>query len=127
MDLAQYKFDNLQKSQYMLLCFFLDGSCRAVRFQERIENKVLTNYVFKSYRGINEEMCEVNCFLQLGCVSYNHGTMDDGLFLCELNDREHMEVPSSELVTKDGFIYRAISIVSGKLSLCYSLMRNLLP
>ncbi|CAH3192860.1 unnamed protein product, partial [Porites evermanni] len=86
------------------------GSCRAVGFQERIENKVLTNYVFKSYRGINEEMCEVNCFLELGCVSYNHGTMDDGLFLCELNDREHMEVPPSELVTKDRFIYRAISI-----------------
>jgi len=111
----------------MLLCFFLDGSCRTVRFQERIANKVLTNYVFKSYRGISEEMCEVNCFLEPGCVSYNHGTMDDGLFLCELNDREHMEVPSRELVTKDGFIYRAISIVSGKLSLCYSSMRNLLP
>lgn len=116
-----------KKANICYYVFFLDGSCRAVGFQERIENKVLTNYVFKSYRGINEEMCEVNCFLELGCVSYNHGTMDDGLFLCELNDREHMEVPPSELVTKDRFIYRAISIVSGKLSLCYSLMRNLLP
>ena len=107
--------------------FFLDESCRAIRFQERIEGKVLTNYVFKSYQGINEEMCEINCFLEPGCVSYNHGTMGDGLFLCELSAREHMEVPSSELVTKDGFIYRAISIVSGKSCSYYSSMRNLLP
>lgn len=107
--------------------FFLDESCRAIRFQERIEGKVLTNYVFKSYQGINEEMCEINCFLEPGCVSYNHGTMGDGLFLCELSAREHMEVPSSELVTKDGFIYRAISIVSGKSCSYYSSMRDLLP
>ena len=41
-------------------------------------------------------------------MSYNYGAINDGLFVCELSDTHHLQVSSSELESRDGFIYRPI-------------------
>ena len=45
-------------------------------------------------------------------MSYNYGGVNDGLFLCELNDKSHFQAASNELETREGFIYRPITMVS---------------
>ena len=45
-------------------------------------------------------------------MSFNYGPLNDDLFVCELSDTHHLQVSSSELETRDGFIYRPIDMVS---------------
>ena len=70
-----------------------------------MENKALSNHVIKSDHVVNEEMCKINCYLEPNCVSYNYGPVNDGLFLCELNNMSHLQASSNELKDKEGFIY----------------------
>jgi len=73
-----------------------------------MDNKGLSNHVIKSNHVVNEEMCRINCYLEPNCVSYNYCPVNDGLFLCELNDVSHLQALSNELKDKDGFIYSPI-------------------
>ena len=45
-------------------------------------------------------------------MSYNYGPLSDGLFMCELSDKSHLQASSNELETRDGFIYRPIIMVT---------------
>ena len=69
----------------------------------------LNNQVIKHKQVSKQELCEIQCFLEPDCVSYNYGTQIDGSFLCELNNRNHLQVPD-ELQARNGFIYRPISV-----------------
>lgn len=73
---------------------------------------VLSSHVTKSMRVLNEENCEINCYLEANCVSYNYGPAEDELYLCELSDKNHLQVPSDELEARRGFIYRPVTPVS---------------
>ncbi|XP_020614084.1 protein kinase C-binding protein NELL2-like [Orbicella faveolata] len=70
---------------------------------------VLSSHVTKSMRVLNEENCEINCYLEANCVSYNYGPAEDELYLCELSDKNHLQVPSDELEARRGFIYRPVT------------------
>lgn len=43
-------------------------------------------------------------------MSYNFGPSGDGAFVCELSDRSHQGVSSSDLRTRDGFTYTTITV-----------------
>ena len=72
-----------------------------------MKNKALRNHVIKSFQEIEEGICELQCYLEPNCVSYNYGPS-----LCELNDMTHLEAQSSDMEERDGCIYRLISHVS---------------
>lgn len=72
----------------------------------------LTKHVIKSDRVFDEEICRINCYVEPNCASYNYGPVDNELYLCELNDKNHLQVPSDELEARDGFIYRLVFPVS---------------
>lgn len=84
--------------------------CRIIQFREEMENMVLTNHVIRSDRVTDQEICKLKCYLEPKCVSYNYGPLMDGSLLCELNDRNHVQVPSDEFKAKDGFIYSPIFV-----------------
>ena len=63
--------------------------------------------MIKSFQEIEEGICELQCYLEPNCVSYNYGPS-----LCELNDMTHLEAQSSDMEERDGSIYRLISHVS---------------
>ncbi|CAH3192857.1 unnamed protein product [Porites evermanni] len=69
-----------------------------------MKNKALRNHVIKSFQEIEEGICELQCYLEPNCVSYNYGPS-----LCELNDMTHLEAQSSDMEERDGSIYRLIS------------------
>ena len=68
----------------------------------------LNNHVIK-HKQVKQGVCEIQCFRNPDCVSYNYGTQIDGSFLCELNNKTHLQVPD-ELQARNGFIYRPISV-----------------
>ena len=94
--------------------FFLDD-CRKIEFTEQMSNRALKNYVIKRYEGIDEEMCEIYCYLEPNCRSYNYGLVNNEIFLCELNNKHHLQALSNELEAKDEFKYRPIAMVSNML------------
>ena len=96
-----------------LYFFFLDD-CRQIAFREEIPNKALSNHVIESHREVDEEMCKIKCYLEPNCVAYNYGPLNDGIFLCELNDKIHLQVASKELEARNGFIYCPIITVGKK-------------
>ena len=73
---------------------------------------VLISHVFESKRVLTEDNCKIYCYLEASCVSYNYGPAEDELYLCELNDKNHLQVPSDELEARHGFIYRPVTPVS---------------
>ena len=73
---------------------------------------VLSSHVIKSERVLNVGKCEINCYLEPNCASYNYGPEENGLYLCELSDKNHLQVPSNELEARHGFTYRPVIPVS---------------
>jgi len=71
---------------------------------------VLNSHVIKSSRVLSEENCEINCYLEANCVSYNYGPAEDDLHLCELSDKNHLQVSSDDLEGRQGFIYRPVTV-----------------
>ena len=92
-------------------CFLLDD-CRNIEFRKQIENVLLISHVIKSERVLEEENCQIYCYLEANCVSYNYGPAEDELYLCELSDMNHLQVSSDELEERQGFIYRPVNPVS---------------
>ena len=45
-------------------------------------------------------------------MSYNYGPAEAELYLCELSDKNHLQVSSDELEERHGFIYRPVTPVS---------------
>lgn len=91
---------------------FVDD-CRIIQFKEEINHMILANNVVKSYRVNNQEICKINCYMEPKCVSYNYGPLEDGSFLCELNEKHHLQVPSNEFTARDGYIYSRILVSRG--------------
>lgn len=88
-------------------------------------NEVLVNHVSHRYYGVDKDICQINCYGEPGCVSYNHGTLSDGTFLCELNDKDHTQASSNEMVARYGFIYRPILVRDDVINKLYSPMKRL--
>ena len=72
-----------------------------------MENKALRNHVMKSLQEIDMDNCELQCYLEPNCVSYNYGPS-----VCELNDMTHLQTPLDDMEARDGSTYRAIFYVS---------------
>ena len=86
--------------------------CRSIQFLQPLENMALNNHVIRKDLVMNEDLCQLNCYLEPNCVSYNYGpyASGDGAFVCELSDRSHQGVSSSDLRTRDGFTYNTITV-----------------
>lgn len=57
-------------------------------------------------------MCELSCYQEPNCVSYNYGPVGNitGTKLCELNDRNHLQASSGEFVSKEDYTYREVLV-----------------
>ena len=70
----------------------------------------LQGHVFKTYTVQKESTCEIRCFLEHGCMSYNVGpSHEDGIYICELSDSDH-NMNAEALVSRDGFTYRTAEV-----------------
>ena len=52
----------------------------------------------------SEEVCKIQCFIEVTCESYNFGPKEGGGHVCELSDSDSIRDPL-DLIAKQGFLY----------------------
>ncbi|XP_022793012.1 neurogenic locus notch homolog protein 1-like [Stylophora pistillata] len=85
----------------------MGDDCRVIKFKEGTKNKILTNHVIRTDQVQDRDICELRCYLEPNCVSYNYGPGGGGTSTCELNDMTHLQVFDS-FEDKSGFLYTEI-------------------
>ena len=84
--------------------------CRVLQFVSLWEGKALVNQVIKNISVGSPDVCEIECYLDNRCLSYNHGDQSGGRSLCELSDSDHKQHPS-DLQERLGYIYLVTEVL----------------
>ncbi|XP_022804306.1 uncharacterized protein LOC111341579 [Stylophora pistillata] len=79
--------------------------CRQVHFLEAIADKALSGHVVKTIPVETDGQCEVACYDDLMCLSYNIGPKQADRHQCELSKSDHIRDPGN-LVPMAGYTYR---------------------
>ena len=58
------------------------------------------------------DSCEIQCFIEVKCESYNFGPNEDGGYLCELSDSDGVRDPD-DLRARYGSLHRATKVSWG--------------
>ena len=75
-----------------------------------MEGYSLEGHVFKTLKAQRESACDVRCFIEHNCMSFNTGiSRKDNAYICELSDSDH-EMHPGALVRRDGFTYKAMEV-----------------
>ena len=70
---------------------------------------ILEKHVFKIVEIETASACEVNCFVEADCVSYNLKPQQNGKLLCELSDSDHTN-NQQDLRYKKGTVYKSFKV-----------------
>ena len=93
----------------MFVCISIE-TCITKVFVSPVANKALTNHVITSRKVTSAENCEIECFLEMKCESYNLGPqLGNGDHVCELSNSDAIRDPL-DLMTNQGFIYRGTKV-----------------
>lgn len=93
----------------MFVCISIE-TCITKVFVNPVANKALTNHVITSQKVTSAENCEIECFLEMKCESYNLGPqLENGDHVCELSNSDAIRDPL-DLMTNQGFIYRGTKV-----------------
>ena len=69
----------------------------------------LIGHVFKTMETESASACEVNCYMENNCISYNLKPLADGTYLCELSDSDDVAHPLN-MRYKGGAIYKSFKV-----------------
>ena len=97
---SKYYIVNLES--YSCLCFtlfFLADKCRDITFKENFKGMSLRRHVIRTVKSENSDLCEIQCYLEEECVSYNFRKK-----ACDLNKSDHIFHPE-DLVKDEDSIY----------------------
>ena len=98
----------LKKTLTLLLVLFQDV-CRQVHFLQGIAGKALIGHVIKTIPVETNDHCEIACYRDFTCLSYNIGPKQAGRHQCELSKSDHIRDPA-DLVPLAGYIYRPTEV-----------------
>ena len=70
---------------------------------------ILEKHVFKMVEIETASACEVNCFMEADCVSYNLKLQQNGKLLCELSDSDHAN-NQQDLRYREGTVYKSFKV-----------------
>ncbi|KAJ7377476.1 hypothetical protein OS493_028918 [Desmophyllum pertusum] len=73
-------------------------------FVKPVQDKALINHVISTPTVKSEEVCKIQCFIEITCESYNFGPKESGGHVCELSDSDAIRDPL-DWITKQGFLY----------------------
>ena len=84
--------------------------CRTILFKPVIKDKYLLHHIIKSVPAESEVGCELICYEDLDCVSYNYGPLLTEIPICDLNNSTHLQVTSVNFISRNGYSYRGIEV-----------------
>ena len=82
-----------------------------LEFTDTVSNRILEGHVVKKMKISSPGVCEVNCFIEAECVSFNVVLLQDGSLECQLSASNHKEHPQ-DMIYEAGATYT--SVVRGK-------------
>ena len=82
---------------------------RILEISDSKEGRRLVGHVFKRIDITSPDVCEVNCFVEPDCVSFNVGPLQDGKHRCELSDSDHRAHPR-DLIYGVGMTYTPVVV-----------------
>lgn len=101
-------------SEYYSTFLPLDN-CRQMEFKavQTFDGKRLKNHVIHATDVTNSDFCEVACYVELNCVSYNLRKVANGhgKYKCELNNST-FEGQKDKLEINSEYIYRGSRVMS---------------
>lgn len=83
--------------------------CRELHYLSHVADKALVGHVTRTVKVNNGDQCEIRCYQELECLSYNLGPYQDYGHVCELSNSDHLRHPD-DLVPMPGFIYRGTEV-----------------
>ena len=104
--------DCFPKKIYSLFQYPSSEPCRNLEFTatRRYKGKRLSNHVLRIANVEDQEICEIQCFIENNCFSYNIMTRSDsGKQRCELNNATH-EGHERDLKTDTDYVYQAAEV-----------------
>ena len=72
----------------MFCTFFLPDKCRDITFEENVKGMSLRRHAIRTFPSENSDLCQIQCFLEEECVSYNFRKKT-----CDLNKSDHIFHP----------------------------------
>lgn len=65
-----------------------EETCRIIQFVRKVNEKALEGHTIATINSNNVDFCEIQCFLNHDCVSYNFGPTEDNAdtYVCELSN-----------------------------------------
>ena len=69
----------------------------------------LIGHVFKTMEIKAASACEVNCYMENNCISYNIKPLPDGKYLCELSDSDDVAHPLN-MRYREGAMYKSFKV-----------------
>ena len=79
--------------------FILADKCRDITFEENVIGMSLRRHVIRTFHSENSDLCQIQCYLEEECVSYNFRNKT-----CDLNKSDHIFHPE-DLVKDEDSIY----------------------
>ena len=84
--------------------------CRILEFKSAMKGYNLQGHIFKSVEVQSETDCDVKCYLESDCISFNVVTSPtDGTITCELSNSDH-ETHPEDLRRQFGAVYQPIKV-----------------
>ena len=80
-----------------------------MHFFHPVTGKALVGHVIKTVQVNTGDQCELRCYWELECVSYNLGPYQVYGHACELSNSDHIRHPD-DLVPRPGYIYRGTEV-----------------
>ena len=101
-------------AQFFFYCynflFLKPDVCRILEFKPAMKGYNLHGHIFKSVEIQNETDCDVKCYLESDCISFNVVTSPtDGKITCELSNSDH-ETHPEDLRRQFGAVYQPIKV-----------------
>ena len=80
-----------------------------LEFLPPLKGHILVNHVIRNITLERQESCRVSCYLDNRCLSYNFGHLQDGSYICQLSDSDHIQHPN-DLLKTTRFIHRRTEV-----------------
>ncbi|PFX14335.1 hypothetical protein AWC38_SpisGene21514 [Stylophora pistillata] len=84
------------------------NECRDILFNPDSKDKYLRNHIIKTVPVKSKISCELICYNDPNCVSYNYGPVLSETPLCEVNNSTHLQASSGNFINRNGYSYRGI-------------------
>lgn len=78
--------------------------CRTLKFTLPIDGQALENHVIKNISLESQDVCQMACYLDNACLSYNFGRLQNESYVCQLSDSDDYQHPN-DLQQREGFVY----------------------